>query len=69
MGLTILASVIGQLGLGIAAIYTLGQLESANKGFAVVIKWMHRILGTGVLLLAWRVFYLTWTISIRVFSA
>ena len=53
MGLTILASVIGQLGLGIAAIYTLGQLESANKGFAVVIKWMHRVLGTGVLLLAW----------------
>ncbi|KAF9311149.1 hypothetical protein BG003_007719 [Podila horticola] len=53
MGLTILAAVIGQLGLGIAAIYTLGQLESANKGFAVVIKWMHRILGTGVLFLAW----------------
>ncbi|KAG0068386.1 hypothetical protein BGZ92_004900, partial [Podila epicladia] len=42
MGLTILAAVIGQLGLGIAAIYTLGQLESANKGIAVVIKWMHR---------------------------
>ncbi|KAG0033746.1 hypothetical protein BGZ82_005992 [Podila clonocystis] len=53
MGLTILAAVIGQLGLGIAAIYTLGQLESANKGIAVVIKWMHRILGTGVLFLAW----------------
>ncbi|KAG0347682.1 hypothetical protein BG005_011946 [Podila minutissima] len=58
MGLTILAAVIGQLGLGIAAIYTLGQLESANKGIAVVIKWMHRILGTGVLFLAWiNIFY------------
>ncbi|KAG0326322.1 hypothetical protein BG000_001448, partial [Podila horticola] len=53
MGLTILAAVIGQLGLGIAAIYTLDQLESANQGFAMIIKWMHRILGTGVLLLAW----------------
>lgn len=53
MGLTILAAVIGQLGLGVAAIYTLGQLESANQGFARIIKWMHRILGTGVLLLAW----------------
>ncbi|KAG0343866.1 hypothetical protein BG004_004924 [Podila humilis] len=53
MGLTILAAVIGQLGLGIAAIYTLDRLESANQGFAMIIKWMHRILGTGVLLLAW----------------
>ncbi|KAF9369150.1 hypothetical protein CPB97_003855, partial [Podila verticillata] len=53
MGLTILAAVIGQLGLGVAAIYTLGQLESANQGVARIIKWMHRILGTGVLLLAW----------------
>lgn len=53
MGLTILAAVIGQLGLGIAAIYTLDQLESANTGFAMIIKWMHRILGSGVLFLAW----------------
>ncbi|KAF9329470.1 hypothetical protein BG006_007456, partial [Podila minutissima] len=53
MGLTILAAVIGQLGLGIAAIYTLDRLESANTGFAMIIKWMHRILGSGVLFLAW----------------
>ncbi|KAG0016399.1 hypothetical protein BGZ82_001098, partial [Podila clonocystis] len=53
MGLTILAAVIGQLGLGIAAIYTLDQLESANQGIAMIIKWMHRILGTSVLFLAW----------------
>ncbi|KAG0213709.1 hypothetical protein BGX28_003653 [Mortierella sp. GBA30] len=53
MGVTILVAVIGQVGLGLISVYTLGQLESANKGFPRAFKWAHRALGTGVLLLAW----------------
>ncbi|KAF9990803.1 hypothetical protein BGZ75_009494 [Mortierella antarctica] len=53
IGVTILVAVIGQIGLGLISVYTLGQLESANKGFPRAFKWAHRALGSSVLLVAW----------------
>ncbi|KAF9975092.1 hypothetical protein BGZ73_001384 [Actinomortierella ambigua] len=58
VGVTILALVVGQVGLGLVVIYSLERIEHANRGVALVIKWMHRVMGTSLLLVAWFNIYL-----------
>ncbi|KAF9164276.1 hypothetical protein DFQ26_001621 [Actinomortierella ambigua] len=58
IGVTILALVVGQVGLGLVVIYSMERIEHANRGLALVIKWVHRIMGSSLLFLAWYNIYL-----------
>ncbi|KAG0228061.1 hypothetical protein BGW41_003566 [Actinomortierella wolfii] len=58
VGVTILALVVGQLGLGLVVIYSLERIEYASRGVAMIVKWMHRVLGSSLFILAWYNIYL-----------